>query len=135
MKKKRRKHFFIKISHRNVLKRQVLKGFIVTTSWLLVEIRLFISRDDMPNAHIRNCYCMSERDSECRVFLFIFLKPRVVPVFIRLFLWFGIDLATIQLGDIFVTFTTSRWSKLCFDKVLCVVNVNDKSPDSLKVSI
>ena len=69
---------------------------------------LFISFDDILNAHIRGCYCM--------------IKLRVVPVLILFY------------GSGFVASPASGWTGRCFDKVLCLVNVDDKNLDS-QVSI
>ena len=101
---------------RNVLKRQIL---IDSIDFIVICRSLFISFDDMPNAHIRGCYCMvRETCSDFRVFLLIFYKPRVVPVLILFY------------GSGFVASPASRWTGRCFDKVLCLVNVDDKNLDS-----
>ena len=42
---------------RNVLKRKILIDSIVT-NFIAICRSIFISFDDMPNAHIRGCYCM-----------------------------------------------------------------------------
>ena len=49
---------------RNVLKRQIL---IDSIEFIAICRSLFISFDDMSNAHIRGCYCLV-RDSDYRVF-------------------------------------------------------------------
>ena len=69
----------------------------------------------MPNAHIRACYCMVRETATIEFFFSYFIKPRVVPVLILFY------------GSAFVTFPASRWTGQCFNKVLCLVNVDDKN--------
>ena len=68
---------------RNVLKRQIL---IDSIEFIAICRSLFISFDDMSNAHIRGCYCLV-RDSDYRVFLLIFYKTSSCPC-INSILWF-----------------------------------------------
>ena len=43
----------------------ITPGNVLNNKFIAICRSLFISFDDMPNAHIRVCYCISERDSEC----------------------------------------------------------------------
>ena len=81
----------------------------------------------MPNgsAHIRSCYCMRETGN-VEFFFRYFIKPRVIHVFIR----FDGSGPIKQRINFFVKSCASRWTGRCFDKVLCLVNSDDKNLDS-----
>ena len=83
MNKKGKESFFVKISHPKCFKTINFNRFHCCKVIAICR-SLLISYDGIPNdnTHIRGCYCMSKRDSECTVFFYIFLKHRVVPVFV-----------------------------------------------------
>ena len=60
------------------------------------------------------------------VFFRYFIKPRVIHVFIRFYGSRPIK----QRINFFVESRASRWTARCFDKVLCLVNSDDKNLDS-----
>ena len=71
MNKKGEESFLLKYLTRNILKRQILIDSIATNS--AIRRSLFIVYYGMPNAQIRGCYCMSERDFFLFLFLFLFM--------------------------------------------------------------
>ena len=71
---------------RIVLKRKILIG--MNHKFIAICRSIFISYDAQWS--YRGSYCMSARDSECKVFLLIFNKTLSCSCFYS-FLWFGID--------------------------------------------
>ena len=109
-----RRKFFINISHPKCFKTKNFNRFHCH-KFIAICRGLFISFDDMPNAHIRGCYCMVRETATIEFFVWYFINPRVVPVLILFY------------GSGIVTSPASRWTGRYFDKVLCLVNVDDKS--------